>query len=109
MSYIKSLLLQTNRCEFKFFSVTAQNYKPRFSKEFLNLEVTENTEPKYLLEDISKHVKDRENDKLRYSLDSKGQKICYIGEYDGELRLRIKPDREVNLSQVFILRKERLT
>ena len=106
MSYINSLLLQTYRSEFNSFSVTAQNYKPHCDKEFLHLEVRENTEPKYLLEDISKHVKDDENDKLRYSLDSKGQKICYIGEYDGELRLRIKPDREVNLSRVFMLRKE---
>ena len=57
----------------------------------------------YLLEDISKYVKDDEDDELRYSIDSEGQKICYIGKYNGELRLRIKPDREVNLRWIFIL------
>ena len=42
-------------------------------------------------------ARDDENDPLLYKLDTGGEEICTIGPTDGKLKLKIRPDREVNV------------
>ena len=71
------------------------NFKPSFTEKTLILHYHENLKEGFLIKDISKIAKDDEDDKLLYKLDKSGEEICTIGQTDGKLKLKIRPDREV--------------
>ena len=75
------------------------NFKPSWrennrKKTWHIVTLREDEQPGHIIAELSKYVRDRENDRLSYGIDAHGEKICRLNRNTGTLTLNSHLDRE---------------